>query len=184
MNVLVLGVDHEIQMVDAWRSAAMKAAYRALLTSKIQRNGIQFIGEESLSAGQTVGQHLSVELALPRPWRNIDMAEKARRVAGIYKEQMERVEVRQAGTVKTHFEAGGFYLDLKNGSHLFCPRVPSDAVRESYMFDRALEGAGEAGNIMVLCGNFHVEELANRFKARQDNVTTDAVYNYGWYDPG
>ena len=184
MNVLVFGIDHEIQMVDAWRSAAMKAAYRALLTSKIQQNGIQFIGEEAPPAGQTVAHSLTAELALPRPWRNIDVPEQARRDAGIYDEQTERVSVRQPGIVQTHFAPGGFYLDLKNGSHEFCPRVPSDDVKEGYMIARALEGAGEAGNIMILCGNLHVEGLAERFGIHGDNVTTDAVYNYGWYDPG
>jgi hypothetical protein len=184
MNVLVLGVDHEIQRVDAWRSAVMKAAYRALLTSKIQENGIQFIGEEAPPAGQTVGQRLTVELALPFPWRNIDMPKQARRDAGIYDEQRERVPVRQLGIVQTHFAPGGFYLDLKNGSHEFCPRVPSDAVREDFMFARTLEGAADVGNIMVLCGNFHIEALAERFRAHKDSVTMDAVYNYGWYDPG
>jgi hypothetical protein len=184
MNVLVLGVDHEIQRVDAWRSAAMKAAYKALLTSKIQENGIQFDGEEAPPGGQTVAHSLTAELALPRPWRNIDMPEQARKDACIYEAQMQRVPVHQPGAVQTHFDAAGFYLDLKNGSHLFCPRVPSDAVREDYMIARALEGAGEASRIMILCGNFHVKGLAERFGIHGDNVTTDAVYNYGWYDPG
>jgi hypothetical protein len=184
MNVLVLGVDHEIQRVDAWRPDAMKAAYRALLISKIEQNGIQFIGEEAPPAGQTVGQHLAVELALPFPWRNIDMPEQARKDAGIYEEQMARVPVHQSGTAQTHFDPGGFYLDLKNGSHLFCPRIPSDKIRENYMLNRAVEGAGDATSIMVLCGSHHIEALAERFRGHHDNVTTDAVYKYGWYDPG
>jgi hypothetical protein len=184
MNVLVVGIDHEIQMMDAWRPAAMRAAYRELLTVKIQQNGIQFIGEEAPPGGQTVGEHLTVELGLLRPWRNIDMPEQTRRDAGIHEEQMNRVPVQQVGQVKTHHELGGFYLDLKNGSHRFFPRVPSDAVREAYMFNRALEGKGEANSIMVLCGNLHAEEVARRFRENQDHVTTDAVYNYDWYDPG
>jgi hypothetical protein len=184
MNILVLGIDHEIQMMDAWRSAAMKAAYRALLTSKLQQHGVQFIGEEAPPICQTVGQQLSVELALPRPWRNIDMSEQTRKDAGIYEEQMQRVPIHRPGAVQTHFHLGGFYLDLRNSSHLFCPRIPSDAVRESYMSDRALEGAGDASSIMILCGNFHVQGLAEIFGIHGDNVTVDAVYNYAWYDPG
>jgi hypothetical protein len=43
---------------------------------------------------------------------------------------------------------------------------------------------GASRSSMVLCGNFHIEELASRFRAHQDNVTTDAVYSYGWYNPG
>lgn len=156
MNVLVVGVDHEIQMMDAWRTEETKAAYRELLTGKIHQYGIQFIGEEAPSGRQTVGEHLTVEMALPYPWKNIDMLEEARKEAGIYAEQMNRVPVECAGKVETHYDACGFYLDLKNGSHLFCPRVPSDLIREEYMFERALEGACNADSIMVLCGNFHL----------------------------
>jgi hypothetical protein len=35
MNVLVLGMDHEIQRADAWRSDEMKTAYRNLLTALV-----------------------------------------------------------------------------------------------------------------------------------------------------
>ena len=108
MNVLVVGTDHEIQMMDAWRTDAMKAAHRQLLAGKIQQYGIQFIGEEAPPDRQTVGEHLTVELALQYPWKNIDMSEQARKEAGIYTEQMNRVPVQHAGKVETHYEPNGF----------------------------------------------------------------------------
>src|SRR5258708_23687976 len=122
-----------------------------------------FIGEEAHPRRQTVREHHTVELAIQRPRKNIDMPEQARKNAGIYEEQMNRVTIQQAGKVETHHEPGGFCLDLRNGSHVFCPRVPSDAIREEYMFERAVEGASGAASIMVLCGNFHAEKLAARF---------------------
>jgi hypothetical protein len=184
MNVLVLGVDHEIQRVDAWRSDEMKIAYRNLLTALVAKHGVQFICEEADPDYETVAAQLTLSLNLPFPWKSIDMPEEARSAAGIYEEQKKRVEVTLPGTVNTHNAADGFYLDLKNGRHRFSARVASDAVREDYMVERAVEYAGEARSLMVLCGNFHVEELARRFRAHCDNVTTDALYKYDWYDPG
>jgi hypothetical protein len=184
MNVLVVGIDHEIQKVDAWRSDEMKTAYRNLLTTLVATHGVQFICEEAHPTLETVAAQLTISLKLPFPWKNIDMPEEARRAAGIYEEQMNRVPVPVPGTVNTHTAAEGFYLDLKNGRHSFTARVASDAVREAYMVERAVEYAGEAKSIMVLCGNFHVEELAKRFSARGNVVQKDAVYKYDWYDPG
>jgi hypothetical protein len=162
----------------------MTTAYRTLLTELVKKHGVQFIGEEADPAVETVAAQLTASLTLPFPWKSIDMLEEARRAVGIYEEQMNRVEVQMPGRVNTHAAADGFYLDLKNGSHRFAARVPSDAVREDYMVKRAIEYAGEARSIMVLCGNFHVEELAKRFNARGNEVETDAVCNYDWYDPG
>jgi hypothetical protein len=184
MNILILGIDHEIQKVDAWRSNEMKEAYRNLLGLLIEQHAAQAICEEADSIHETVGHQLAGELGLPFGWTNIDMREQARQEAGIFEEQMNRVPVQRAGKVHTHFEDGAFYLDLKNGTHLFCPRVPSDAVREDYMRQRVIEGVGQANSVLVLCGNFHIEGLAVRLGLLGNTVQTDAVYNYDWYDSG
>jgi hypothetical protein len=184
MRVFILGIDHEIQKVDAWRSEEMKTAYRNLLAALVHAHGIQYICEEASPDAQTIGAELTTALQLPSEWKRIDMPSEARTAAGIAEEQMDRVPIPVEGAIKTHSSSEGFYLDLKNGWHQFCPRVPSDTVREDFMFGRALEGARGATSIMVLCGNFHVEALATRFKAHGDDVQTDAVYKYDWYDPG
>lgn len=79
MNVLILGVDHEIQKVDAWRSEEMKTAYRDLLREIVGHYEVQFIGEEVGPDDETVGAQLTAALNLPFPWRNIDMPETARK---------------------------------------------------------------------------------------------------------
>lgn len=183
MDVLILGIDHEIQKVNAWRSDELKTAYRNLLAGLVGQHGVQFIGEETGPVAQTVGAQLTTQLGLPFPWRNIDMPEAARKAAGIFEEQRDRVPVPRLGTVQTHLASDGFYLDLQNGSHSYTPRVPSDAVREDFMFARALEGATGADRILILVGNLHVEELAKRFTAHGDKPMTDAIYRYDWYNP-
>jgi hypothetical protein len=47
MNIQILGSDHEIQKVDAWRSDEMKAAYCELLTTLINERCVQAICEEA-----------------------------------------------------------------------------------------------------------------------------------------
>jgi hypothetical protein len=184
MHVLILGVDHEIQRRHAWRSDAMKNAYRELLISLIKRHGVQFIGEEALPEWETVGRRLAEELKLPYEWKSIDMPEKARREAGIHEEQSSRKEVPCNGTIQTHFdENGSLYLDLRDGCHKLYPRLPSDTVKEDYFFQQTIDNSGKAKSTLLLCGNLHVEELARRFRNAGHTVTTDAVYNYDWYHP-
>jgi hypothetical protein len=182
MNVAILGIDHEIQNANAWRSEGLKAAYRNLLIEMIGQRGVQFIGEEA-GPRVTVGAQLTGAMGLQYPWRNIGMSEQLRKAAGIFVEQRDRVSVPRVGTVQSHLAADGFYLDLQNGSHSYTPRVPSDSVREDYMLDRALEGAAGADSVLILVGNLHVEELANRFTAHGDTATTDALYRHDWYNP-
>lgn len=184
MNIQILGIDHEIQKVDAWRSEEMKTAYRELVTTLIEARAVQAICEEADGVDETVGHQLAIQFGLPFGWTNVDMPEQARRDAGIFKEQMNRVPIQRPGTVATRFENGAFYLDLKNGTHLFVPRVPSDAVREEYMCQRVIAVAREANNVLVLCGNFHIDGLAMRLGLLGNTIQTDALYNYAWYDSG
>lgn len=184
MNIQIFGMDHEIQKVNAWRSDEMKVAYREVLTTLINDSGVQAVCEEADSVYETVGHQLTEQLTLPFGWTNIDMSEQARKDAGIFEEQMNRVPVQRIGTFSTHFENGAFFLDLKNGTHLFCPCVPSDTVREEYMCQRIIEVSGKANSVLVLCGNFHTEGLAARLGQLGNTVHTDAVHNYDWYDSG
>ncbi|MGA7793176.1 MAG: hypothetical protein WCA19_09060 [Candidatus Acidiferrales bacterium] len=172
MNILVLGVDHEIQRANAWRTEEMKAAYRDLLTGLVAKHEVQFICEEAQPTDETVGAQLTFALNLPFPWMAIDMPEEVRRAAGIFEEQNKRSEVRRFGAMKTHLADDGFYVDLKNGRHRFSARVPSDAVREDYMVERAVEYAGEARSIMVLCGNLHVDLSDHPKPANEGHLKT------------
>lgn len=184
MNIQILGTDHEIQKVAAWRSDEMKAAYRELVTTLIGGHAVEAICEEADGVDETIGHQLAILLGLPFGWTNVDMPEQARRDAGIFEEQMNRVPIQKLGAVPTHFENGAFYLDLKNGTYLFVPRVPSDAVREEYMCQRVIAAAREANSVLVLCGNFHVEGLAVILGLLGHAIQRDAVYNYPWYDSG
>jgi len=181
MDVLILGVDHEIQIADALRPDAMKNEYRGLLERLIGAHKVEFIGEEAHPLFETVGEQPSNALYLSRPWKNINMPEAERKAAGISEEQNNRKPSTYPGTVKTHIAKDGYYKDLKDGNFEFTPRVRSDAVKEDYMFKQAMEGAQGAASIIVLCGTLHTEEIAERFRKERHSVKIDALHNYNWY---
>jgi hypothetical protein len=181
MNIFVLGADHEIQRVDAWRTDDMKREYRDLLTSVVGQHGVQFICEEANDMYQYVGQQITASRGLPREWKNIDMPQEVREQRGIAGEQNHRPVEPRLGIIQSHVGDDGYYERRENGEGRFYQRVPSDAVREDYMVERAIEGAGNANSILVVCGHMHAPALAHRFTQAGHTATVDMLHNYGWY---
>ncbi len=183
MNAFVLGVDHELQRLDAWRNDAMKHEYRNLLNQLVEQRGVQFIGEEASPAVECVGRQIAVIRNLPREWRNIEMPPEMRQELGIDHEQNNRLVEDRLGGIQSYLGDDGYYENRRNGWHRFYARVPSDDIREDYMTQRALEGAGNAESVLLLCGSMHVGELRKRFVGAGHNVAVDFLHNYGWYSP-
>lgn len=185
MYVIILGGDHELQHEGGCRTHPdMVGKYRELLVSLVERHGVQFICEEAQPEWNTFGKQVARQLNL-RPWKTIDMPPEERTRAGIDKEQCSRESELREGVVATHFDAkGSLYLDYRDGlQHEFTLRVPSDAVKEKYFYEHAIEEAGDAENILIVCGQLHFEELANRFRDVGHTVTTDALFTKDWYYP-
>ena len=75
----------------------------------------------------------------------------------------------------------GYYRDLGNNWFQFNPRVPSDDLREEYMYEKLrLHGRG-ADSIMVLCAIGHVVGLEKRFREAGHAVRIESVQNFPWY---
>jgi hypothetical protein len=161
----------------------MKRQYRNLLNQIIDQHQVRFICEEANPCLHYVGQEVSVSRGLPRDWKNIDMPEDVRKQFGIYEEQMNRAEEPRLGKIKSYVGDDGYYSDYKNDTHVFVPRVPSDAIREEYMVERAIAEAGDANSILVLCGHLHAPEVANRFAQAGHTVSLEMLHNYPWYSP-
>lgn len=124
MEVLVLGVDHELQRVDAWRSDEMKHEYRNILNQLVEQRGAHFIGEEANPAVEYVGRQIAVSRNLPRGWRNIDMLSEVRQELGIDHEQNNRLVEDRLGAIQSYLGDDGYYEDRGNGWHRFYARVP------------------------------------------------------------
>jgi hypothetical protein len=70
---------------------------------------------------------------------------------------------------RTGLTTEGYVRDVGNGCLELEPRLPSDAIREEYMFERVLNEAGDAQSVVVICGILHSHELAKRFRSSESN---------------
>lgn len=164
-NVYILGIDHEIQIVDGRRTAEEKSDFEKLLRTLVHERHIEFIGEETYPEKNAIAK--SVASSLDIRWEPIEMSLAAREALGIADEQLrERHEPIFSGGIPV-------------GSRIV--RVLSDGIREEYMLWRTLTKADEAKNILVLCGFSHVDELRQKFEKAGYQVTTDSLCAREWY---
>lgn len=166
MRVLILAnrVGHEIQrpvLQDGDALQVRKKEFEEILRRTVEQRGIQFIGEEaSYKWETTTARTLGVRC------ENIDMPMEERERRGIEKEQQQRIRVPsylgdQATTVLLE---EGYQRDVGNGWVELEVRLPSDEIREQFMFDRVQQNVGGADSILVICGIIHSEKLGERFR--------------------
>jgi hypothetical protein len=168
MKVCILGIDHSISDYDDKRTtAATRKEFETLLRGLVQERDVQFIGEETYSDKTTVARCIAAHGGTR--WAPIEMSRGAREELGIADEQKNRQQIgedfgEQAGRVTR-------------------TRVPSDGIREEYMFWRAIKEAEAAAaqNILILCGFEHGDELRQRFEKQDHQVTLDSLCRYPWY---
>ncbi|MGD0569946.1 MAG: hypothetical protein ABSA78_16215 [Candidatus Sulfotelmatobacter sp.] len=172
MHVLIIanGSGHDTQSVqyadDSAAGKDLKAEFETLLKRRIAERGVQFIGEEAKSGVQTIAQFLG-----PRR-ENIDMCVAEREARGIAEEQRGRTtEPRYLGEdACSGLTEDGYQKEVGNGWVLVTHRLPSDEVREQYMFDRVMQEVGDADSVLVVCGISHSRQLAEKFRHEAGNV--------------
>jgi hypothetical protein len=165
-RLLIVGnrVGHDIQRIvldSSDKLKAQKQEFREMLRKRIDERHTQFIGEEASYKWEgTTAQTLGVR------WTNIDMPMDERERRGILEEQMQRRRVPSylGDQARTVLLEEGYQRDVGNGWAELEVRVPSDVIREQFMFDRVQENAGDADRIVVICGIIHSEKLAERFR--------------------
>jgi hypothetical protein len=64
----------------------------------------------------------------------------------------------------------GHQKEVGGGWVLIAHRVPSDEIREQYMFDKVMQEADGAESVLVICGISHSRQLAERFRQNASNV--------------
>lgn len=166
MKVLVLTncVGHEIQcpVFDAAdKLGAEKKQFGEMLRKTVEQQRVQFIGEEASYAWETT---MARELGVC--WKNIDMPLDERKRRGIFEEQQQRgcVPKYLGRDAKTKLLDEGYQQDVGDGWVQLQPRLPSDAIREQFMFDSVQQNAGGKDSVLVICGIMHGEKLAERFR--------------------
>ena len=165
-RLLIVGnrVGHDIQRIVLNSSDKLKARkqeFREMMRKRIDERHTQFIGEEASYKWEgTTAQTLGVR------WGNIDMPMDERERTGILEEQMQRPRVPSylGDQARTTLLEEGYQRDVGNGWVELEMRVPSDVIREQFMFDRIQENAGDADRIIVICGIIHSEKLSEKIR--------------------
>jgi hypothetical protein len=175
MRVLVLAnrVGHEVQRPVSQEGDSLqvrKVEFEEMLRRLVEQRQIQFIGEEASYDWET-----STARALGVRWENIDMPMFERERRGILDEQKQRARApRYLGDqARTVLLEDGYQRDLGNGWVELEVRLPSDVVREQFMFDKVQEHVGDADSILVICGIIHGHKLAERFRRSGASVEVE-----------
>jgi hypothetical protein len=169
MNILIIAnrVGHEVQKPQCAEDdlAQLKQKLEQILRRKVKERGVEFIGEEADFDSETIAERLGL------PWANIDMPKAERESRGIAEEQKRRIRVPSylGSDARTGLTTEGYQRDVGSGWVELEPRLPSDTIREEYMFERVIKEAGDAQSITVICGILHSEELAKRFRRSGTN---------------
>jgi hypothetical protein len=166
MRVIVVGVNHRVQRVppdDTHADQASRARFEASLLAVIAREQVDFIAEEA-GDDEEVARELQREADLwaqftqEPPPRVLPQQTLVRQVAG-----------RTIGTRR--------YADIRPPSADFPRGQGRPREYERSMFDRTLLEAGEANNVLVICGVDHREPLGQLFRS-QGFETED--HDFAW----
>jgi hypothetical protein len=164
MKVLVIGLNHQIQ-VDAIRSIGpeieqlereQKDGFAKGLHQVIQREKIQFVGEEGEHGVQLIAERVARQLGCKHA--NIEMTLVDRGKRGIPPD----------------------YLNPRR-PYTKEQRDKWTAEREEHMVQTAISGAGTSDRILILCGRDHTDSIATRFRNLGHEVETRDLSSEDWY---
>jgi hypothetical protein len=178
MKVVILGLAHAVQTTDGTCSVVQKAEYRKLLSQLVAERSVEFIGEEQSPGHPTIAGELANSLGVR--WEPIDMSESEKESRGVPKKWF--VVPRYLGAeARTCLTEEGYQRDLGNGWVEIEPRHESDKMRDEFMFNHVICGAGNAKRVLVLCGYNHLLQLKQKFLEAGHDVDCDALYKYEWF---
>lgn len=164
MRVLILGINHQIQWAKIFSSSTtgelerfeqgQKDHFRELLRKKIAERGVQFIGEETKHGEPAIAHE--VANSERRRYANIEM----------------HPDVRAGRGIPANYE---------NNPNVSAQMAQFNQQREDYMFEKAVAEAADAESIMVICGRYHSQALANKFRAAGHQVDEADIQGENWY---
>jgi hypothetical protein len=176
MDIFIVSIDHKFQLdktAIAMPLDGMREKLEALLQEEIENRHVTFIGEEAAQSPNrpTIAHKLASIHEPPIPWQNIDMTETQRRSAGIY----DALRNRPSWPVWRGAEAV-----------MIEQRIPEDDVREEFMVRKAIECAGRAESILVICGDMHTCALKQKFERCGHSADTDSslIAEKNWVGEG
>jgi hypothetical protein len=165
MQVLVLGINHQIQPVRIYSGSTtgelerfeqgQKDRFRDLVQRRITERKVQFVGEEARHGEAAIAKEVCDAERCRYANIEINLDERARRNIPVDYESDPKMSVEQ-----------------KEAFH---------QQREEYMFGRAVAEAADADHIIVICGRYHTPGLARRFRATGHQVHEADIQSEPWY---
>jgi hypothetical protein len=165
VQVLILGINHQIQWVRIWSYSSggelerfeqgQKDQFRELLRKRISERGVQFIGEETKHGEPSIANEVCASTGCC--YANIEMHPDERIERKIPANYESDPNVRQAQKTRFHQQ------------------------REEYMFERVVGGTGDAKSIIVICGRYHTPGLASRLRGAGHQVDESDIQVEPWY---
>jgi len=162
MNLLILGINHQIQR-PFWSSRPkdmefvrqQKTQYAQLLAELIREHLIQFVGEEANRNEASIAKGVCEEENCC--YLNIEMTAEQRIQQSIPNQYNE------SKTISNDEKARG------------------NREREEHMVNEVLVNAQPTANVLVICGHMHSDALAERFRADGYSVQIDDLERRTWY---
>ena len=152
MELIVLGIDHDRQCHDR--------RLKALIAELVEREHVTLIAEENRPLSHTLGKQVSESMNLS--WLQIDMSIEDRIKAGIDGKLSNRMQIRG------YNEDGDPNMAIR-----YAPR--EDGIRENFWLDR-IEGAGNNGMVLVICGCLHCVPLSEKAEKRGHRIVAKLFY--------
>ncbi len=163
MNVLVVGLNHQIQRADVLSGGdeieklerEQKTHFAGYVAQVIGERGVGFVGEEAQHGVALIGERVATDLK--RRHANIEMppaVRVARRIPDDYTRQDRPY---------TNDQRANWHRE-----------------REQYMFDQVVQNAA-CNSALVFCGREHLDALATRFRQAGYEVDTYDLNREGWY---
>ena len=158
-KVVVVGVDHFLQNIEGFCLTTdgkgweekQKGALKARLEGLICENKVQLVAEEAKLDGNSVGKELAD--AQRCKYYNLTMPWEERTKHGIEKDYDRSAETREVAY----------------------------RVFERFMFD-VVQGSREGvTGILIICGSFHMKNVAALFATAGDEVLSDDTTLADWY---
>jgi hypothetical protein len=145
MQIIILGIDHELQCHDK--------GLQVLISDIVARQRVTLIAEENRCMSETVALQVSQSEGLR--WIQIDMSTKDRIKAGIDGKLSNRMQLR--------FDANG------NPTLAIRYAPVEDGIREEFWLDR-IEATANDGTILIVCGCLHCLPLSEKAEKRGHGV--------------
>ena len=166
MRIVIVGINHQVQRVKigSWGSDGkpqqfereQKEAYRELVRSEIRQVAAEFLAEETRHGEESTTRQVCEQENCR--YENVEMLPEEREARGI---------------------PPGYNEDFPDMPEV--DKVRFNREREEYMAAKTIAEANGAESVVLICGSFHKEALAELFCKDGHSVAVKHLQQQPWY---